>query len=187
MSNDPRELERLGRHINPGGWAIEQDKPIVTLLGSCVAACLWDPKLKVGGMNHFMLPEYEKSSSREFDVMLCGNYNMEALMNGMLGRGAQKNRMQAKLFGGGAVVASLTGVGVGERNAAFAREWLSRERIAIIASDLLGTWSRKVVFDPRSGDVFCRRGHTSGSIAEAEAAYARMLLAAPKKTDIELF
>jgi chemotaxis protein CheD len=108
-------------------------------------------------------------------------------MNGMLGRGARKNRLQAKVFGGGAVIASLTGLGVGGRNVAFAREWLGREGVPIIASDLLGTWSRKVIFDPQSGDAFCKRGDTSGSIAEAEAAYARTLKAPPKKADIELF
>ncbi len=187
MSTDPREMERIGHTINPGGWAVETNRPIVTLLGSCVAACLWDPQLKIGGMNHFMLPQYAKSSTREMDVMLCGDFNMEALMNAMIGRGARKNRMQAKLFGGGAVVASLSGTGVGERNVQFAREWLAREGIAVTASDLLGTWSRKVIFDPVTGDAFCKRGHTSGSMAEAEAAYARTLQKAPKKTDIELF
>lgn len=187
MSSNPREMERIGRTINPGGWAVETERPIVTLLGSCVAACLWDPVLRIGGMNHFMLPLYETTSSRDLDVMLCGNYNMEALMNGMLGRGARKNRMQAKVFGGGAVIASLTGVGVGDRNAAFAKEWLAREGVSIVASDLLGTWSRKVVFDPRSGDAFCKRGDTSATIAEAEANYARTLKVPPKKADIELF
>lgn len=187
MNCDPRELERAGRHINPGGWAVETERPIVTLLGSCVAACLWDPQLLIGGMNHFMLPEFGKSNTRDMDVLLCGNFCMEALMNGMLGRGARKPRLQAKLFGGGAVVASLSGVGIGERNVAFARDWLAREKITVVASDLLGAWSRKVIFDPRTGDAFCKRGQTSGSLAEAEAAYQRSLQTAPKRADIELF
>lgn len=189
MTSDPREMERIGRHINPGAWAVEDSRPIVTLLGSCISACLWDPQLKVGGMNHFMLPERTAKSSSSLDDLLCGNFNMEALMNGMLVRGARKNRMQAKLFGGGAVVASLAGFGmaIGERNAQFAKEWLAREGITIVASDLLGPWSRKVVFDPRTGDAFCKRGQTNTSVAEAEAAYARNLQTAPKKADIELF
>lgn len=189
MSSDPRELERLGRNINPGGWAVEDKRPIVTLLGSCIAACLWDTHLKVGGMNHFMLPERAKNSSSSLDDLLCGNFNMEALMNGMLARGARKSRMQAKIFGGGAVVASLSGVGVaiGERNASFAKEWLAREGIPIVASDLLGPWSRKVVFDPTTGDAFCRRGQTNASVAATEEAYLRSLQAPTKKSDIELF
>ncbi len=77
MSN-PRDLERLARNINPGGWAIETDRPIATLLGSCVAVCLWDPKLRVGGLNHFMLPKFERSANKDLDMLLCGNYCMEA-------------------------------------------------------------------------------------------------------------
>lgn len=119
--------------------------------------------------------------------MLCGNFNLEAFMNGMLSRGACRNRMQAKLFGGGAVVASLSGVNVGERNVAFAQEWFARERIVVVASDLFGTWSRKIIFDPKSGNAFCKRGKTSASLAETEAVYLSMLLAVQKKTNIELF
>jgi chemotaxis protein CheD len=185
--NDPRELERLARNINPGDWAIETVRPIATLLGSCVAVCLWDPKLRVGGLNHFMLPKFEKTANRDFDTLLCGNFCMEALMNGMLARGAQKARMQGKAFGGGNVVSALTGVSIGERNAEFAREWLEREQIPLLASDFMGPWSRKVIFNPQTGEAFCKRGQTNQSIAEAEQAYVRSIVVAPKKTDIELF
>jgi chemotaxis protein CheD len=120
-------------------------------------------------------------------VLLCGNFCMEALLNGMLARGAQKKRLQGKAFGGGNVVSSLTGVSIGQRNAEFAREWLAREGVPLLASDLMGPWSRKVLLDPQTGDAFCKRGHTNQSIAEAEKAYASTLLVAPKKADIELF
>ena len=183
----PRELERMARNVNPGAWAVESERPMSTLLGSCVAVCLWDPVLRVGGLNHFMLPRHEKSSNRDLDVLLCGNFCMEALMNGMLNRGAQKRRLQGKAFGGGNVISSLTGVSIGERNAEFAREWLAREGIQLLAADLMGPWSRKVILNPQTGEVFCKRGQTSQSIVEAERSYASTLLAAPKKTDIELF
>ena len=186
MSN-PRDLERLARHVNPGGWAIENERPIATLLGSCVAVCLWDPQLRIGGLNHFMLPKFEKSANKDLDVLLCGNYCMEALMNGMLARGAQKKRLQGKAFGGGNVISSLTGVSIGQRNAEFAREWLAREGIQLLASDMMGPWSRKVILDPQTGEAFCKRGQTNQSIAEAEQSYASSLFVAPKKTDIELF
>ena len=185
--SSPRDLERLARNINPGGWAIETERPIATLLGSCVAVCLWDPKLRIGGLNHFMLPGFAKSANKDLDMLLCGNFCMEALMNGMLGRGAQKKRLQGKAFGGGNVVSSLTGVSIGQRNAEFARDWLAREGIALLASDLMGPWSRKVILDPQTGDAFCKRGQTNQSIAEAEKAYEKTLVGAPKKTDIELF
>lgn len=189
-SSNPRELERNSRNVVPGAWAIETARPITTLLGSCVAVCLWDPQLKLGGMNHFMLPNYQKSSNREMDVLLCGDFCMEALMNGMLTRGAKKTRVRAKAFGGGAVIPSLVGggAGIGERNVAFAREWLMRENIPLSAADFGGTWSRKVIFDPRTGEVFCKRGETTASIAAAEKTYQDALARqAQKKSNIELF
>jgi chemotaxis protein CheD len=126
MSN-PRDLERLARNVNPGGWAIENTRP------DCHPARLLCRRLPVGSaapdrrLNHFMLPKFEKSANKDLDVLLCGNFCMEALMNGMLARGAQKKRLQGKAFGGGNVVSSLTGVSIGQRNAEFAREWLARE------------------------------------------------------------
>ena len=95
--------------------------------------------------------------------------------------------LQAKALGGGNVNSSHTGVSIGERNAEFARQWLAREGISLLASDLMGPWSRKVILDPQTGDVFCKRGQTSQSIVEAEKSYASTLVVAPKKTDIELF
>ncbi len=186
MSN-PRHLERLARNVNPGGWAIESERPIATLLGSCVAVCLWDPVLRMGGLNHFMLPRHETSANAKFDLLLCGNFCMEVLMNAMLGRGAQKKRLQGKAFGGGNVIWSLTGVSIGERNAEFARSWLAREGISLLASDLMGPWSRKVILDPQTGDVFCKRGPTSQSIVEAERRYAGTLVVASRRSDVELF
>lgn len=85
-----KELERLAHNVSPGEWAVENQRPIATLLGSCVAVCLYDPQLRLGGLNHFMLPTFERSNNRDFDTMLCGSYAMEALFNGLLGRGARK-------------------------------------------------------------------------------------------------
>ena len=187
-----RQLEQMARNVLPGAWIVETAKPVATLLGSCVAVCLYDPALKLGGMNHFMLPEMSKRDHADTDMTLSGNYAMEALLNAMMIKGAKKARLTAKAFGGGAIIKGLTaGIGIGERNVSFAREWLSRENIPIAASDFLGPWSRKVVFDPQSGDVFCRRmsreDSTVDRIASQEAAYQQSLLAKPKKADIELF
>lgn len=187
-----RQLEQIARNVLPGAWLVETATPVATLLGSCVAVCLYDPGLRLGGMNHFMLPEMSKRDNADADMTLSGNYAMEALLNAMLAKGARKARLTAKAFGGGAIIKGLTiGLGIGERNVAFAREWLGRENIPIAASDFLGPWSRKVVFDPASGDVFCRRmsreDSTVDRIASQEAAYQKALLARPKKADIELF
>lgn len=154
--HDPKELERRARNINPGGWAVESERPITTLLGSCVAVCLYDPKLRLAGMNHFLLPSRAKSAGDDDDVILAGDYSMEVLLNTMLSKGAAKQRIVAKAFGGGTIVTSIL-MAIGQRNADFAQEWLKREGIPLAAQDFGGAWSRKVIFTPDGGDAFCRR------------------------------
>jgi chemotaxis protein CheD len=186
-----KDYERIARNINPGGWAIESERPISTLLGSCVAVCLFDPALRIGGMNHFLLPT-SSSAGTDIDVILNGDYSMEVLVNGLLNRGSQKKRLVAKAFGGGTIVSAIR-MDIGERNASFAHEWLEREGIALVASDFNGPWSRKVVFVPNSGEAFCRRIPTTQAnateVAKAELEYERSLAAMKKSAEkkIELF
>ena len=156
IAHDPKELERRALNINPGGWAVQSERPITTLLGSCVAVCLYDPKLALAGMNHFLLPSRTVTANDDDDVILAGDYSMEVLLNSMLNKGAQKTRLVAKAFGGGTIVTSIL-MAIGERNAQFAREWLEREGIPLMAQDFGGAWSRKVIFTPDGGDAFCRR------------------------------
>ena len=187
-----KDLERLARVIHPGEWAVEQNRPIATLLGSCVTVCLFDPKLRFGGMNHFMLPNSKRSTNPDFDELLCGDYAMEVLVNAMLAKGASKTRLVAKAFGGGNIVHQIS-MSIGDRNIRFAREWLEREEIPLIASDFGGPWSRKIIFDGSCGDAYCKRNLGSMSVtsdvAREEAAY-ESTLGKPAKTDvkkIELF
>ena len=184
-----KDLERLARNINPGGWAIETDRPIATLLGSCVAVCMYDPKLGLGGMNHFLLPSKKKDADDDTDVVLAGDYAMEVLVNGMLGKGALKSRLVAKAFGGGNIVSSIQ-MAIGDRNAQFAKEWLEREGIPLIASDFGGPWSRKVLCVPGTGDAFCRRAPVNveslNEVMNAEKAYEQSLVK-PKVKRVELF
>lgn len=151
-----RSLERLALNINPGGWSVQAERPIATLLGSCVAVCFYDPKLRLAGMNHFLLPSRSSSRQADEDIVLNGDYAMEVLRNAMYAKGAQSGRLVAKAFGGGNIVSSIQ-MAIGQRNADFAREWLEREGVPLVASDFGGPWSRKVIIDPVSGDVFCRR------------------------------
>lgn len=175
---DPRELERSSRNINPGGWAVDNDRAISTLLGSCVAVCLYDPKLHLAGMNHFLLPSRQARQDDDTDVILNGDYSMEVLVNSMLGKGARKERLVAKAFGGGTIVTSIQ-MAIGQRNAEFAREWLEREGIPLVASDFGGAWSRKVVFTPLNGDAFCRRmpinQNILSTVVKAELDYEKSL------------
>jgi len=189
-----QEIERLARVIHPGAWAIEPERPLATLLGSCVAVCLFDPQARVGGLNHFMLPSIRRGSNDDVDSLLSGAYAMESLLNALLLRGAKKVRLQAKAFGGGTIInTDGPSMSIGLKNSEFTKEWLERENIPLLASDFLGPWSRKVLFLPNSGDVFCRRMvtnmATAETIAREEQSYAATLAQKPKTTDkkIELF
>ena len=189
-----KEIERLARNVQPGAWSVESEKPLSTLLGSCVAVCLFDPALKIGGINHFMLPEMGRSKYGDVDSLLSGNFAMEALLNALLGRGARKPRLQAKAFGGGTIIDSdASAPNIGMRNGSFGQEWLQREGIPLVSSGFLGPWSRKIIFLPFNGEAFCKRlvtnMATASVIAREERSYAETLLQKPKAVDkkIELF
>lgn len=126
---------------------------IMTVLGSCIAACLWDARSGIGGMNHFMLPEGDSA-----DVSArYGSYAMELLVNEMMKAGARRENLQAKVFGGAQVMAGFTTMNVGERNTRFVRDYLRAERIALLAEDVLDIYPRKVCFFPDSGRVMVKR------------------------------
>ena len=189
-----KEIERHAQSVQPGAWSIGTNQPLATLLGSCVAVCLFDPIMKLGGLNHFMLPDISRSKHGDVDSLLSGNYAMEALLNALLVRGAKKARLQAKAFGGGTIIDTDSGsLSIGMRNASFTKEWLQREGIPLQSSDFLGPWSRKIVFLPTTGDAFCKRMVTNMATAEViareEKAYAETLQQKPKTTEkkIELF
>ncbi|MCF8184386.1 MAG: chemotaxis protein CheD [Polynucleobacter sp.] len=141
----------------------------------------------MAGMNHFLLPSRTKSSVDDTDVILAGDYSMEVLLNTMLNKGAAKNRLIAKAFGGGTIVTSIL-MAIGQRNAEFAKEWLEREEIPLVAQDFGGAWSRKVIFTPDGGDAFCRRLPISQpgvqAVVSAERDYEKSL-ESPAKTSTE--
>lgn len=179
--------------ILPGEfYASGREMVIVTTLGSCVSVCLWDEVRKVGGMNHFMLPD---SASEGFDLFgASGRYGvfaMELLINELTKMGALKSRLKAKVFGGGNVLQSLSSSNIGERNAEFVTRFLATEQIPIIASDLLDIWPRKVYLFPATGRVLVRklRDLHNDTIVRREVEYVRAL--APQGDhpagEIELF
>lgn len=170
-----KEIERVAHSISPGEWCCERERPIATLLGSCVAVCLYDTAVPVAGMNHFMLPQMSGRRSTDVDVLLAGDACMEALLNGLLARGAARHRIKAKAFGGAAIIEGNKSLCVGQRNVDFTREWLERERIPLIASDFLGPWSRKVLLVPQNGDAYCRRMARSAQLQQTEQQYASSL------------
>ena len=140
--------------VLPGEYFVSQeDLVVMTVLGSCIAACIWDGKARVGGMNHFMLPDGDAldGSGR------YGSYAMELLINEMLKLGARRETMQAKVFGGAQVMAGFTTMNVGERNTNFVLDYLATERIPIVSQDVLDIHPRKVCFFPVTGKALVKR------------------------------
>ena len=133
------------------GEFVVSDDPnaiLVTLLGSCVAACMRDPVAGVGGLNHVLLPGDDSNRS---DQMSHGVHAMELLVNGLLARGARRERLEAKIFGGAKMVQGLTDVG--NQNGLFAERFLQREGIPIVSSSLGGEQARRIQYWPVSGRV----------------------------------
>jgi chemotaxis protein CheD len=138
--------------VLPGEFFVsDEDMLIVTTLGSCIAACLWDRERRIGGMNHFMLPEGQGDSGR------YGSFAMELLINQLMKRGASRSNLEAKVFGGGAVIASMTSLNVGERNTQFVLDYLHTERIPVVSKDVLDVCARKVCMLPATGKVLMKR------------------------------
>lgn len=152
----PRHLEKIALNLHPGQIGVDSERPLATLLGSCVAVCLYDPQLRLFGMNHFLLPHVHKRTST-LDANLAGMAAMDNLINRMLKQGASWQRLRAKAFGGANLLNLRRGLQAGEANIRFASDWLASERIPLLACDWGGEFARKIVADPATGDVYCRR------------------------------
>src|SRR5690606_35856262 len=125
-------------------YVTAEDIMLSTVLGSCVAACVRDPLANLGGMNHFMLPGGDDANHGRNDAMRYGAYSMEVLINELLKAGARRERLEAKVFGGGAVLDQMRQMNIGERNADFVLEYLHTEQIPVLAQDLRGEQARRV-------------------------------------------
>lgn len=138
-------------HLIQGDFHVSGEAGLVitTTLGSCIACCMHDPVARVGGMNHFLLPDGENLQGPA--ALSYGAHAMELLINGMLHAGARKNRLEAKLFGGGRLSNHLPDVG--GANADFAERFLLYEGIAHLGGSTRGTGARRLQFWPASGRV----------------------------------
>lgn len=168
----------------PADWKVSSDEvALATVLGSCVAACIYDPMVKLGGMNHFMLPDAAPGDGSA----RYGAHAMELLINGLLKHGAVRARLQAKVFGGGNVLPGMTLDPIGTRNANFVLAYMDNERIPILAEDLGGNQPRKVVFFVRTGRTLVKRLPAAGEIAKVERDYRSRLSQVPVAGSVELF
>ncbi|MGE0742195.1 MAG: chemotaxis protein CheD [Hyphomonadaceae bacterium] len=178
------ERERLV-HVVQGQFQISDDPSVVlsTVLGSCVAACVRDPLLGFGGMNHFLLPG---DTGDRTESMKYGLYSMELLINGLLQRGASRNRLEAKLFGGARVVEGLSDIG--RQNAVFAERFLREEGIRCTGQSLGGDRPRRIRFWPTTGRVAQLLLEASSTdIFHAERSRAAAAPAPPASGALELF
>ncbi|HLH11629.1 MAG TPA: chemotaxis protein CheD [Methylovirgula sp.] len=157
-------------HIVQGEFHVTDDPDVVlvTLLGSCVAACIRDPLAGVGGMNHFLLPGCEQKADGS-EAERYGVHLMELLLNGLLQKGARKERLEAKLFGGARTMEGLSDIGA--RNAAFAERFLKNEEIKLIGGSLGGDNGRRLQFWPVSGRA--RQAMMAGTIVAPRPAPTR--------------
>ena len=167
-----------------------KDMLIVTVLGSCVSACIRDRVTGIGGMNHFMLPDGGSDSDSPVSAsMRYGTYAMEVLINDLLKAGARRENLEAKVFGGGNVLRGFVAINVGERNAQFVRHYLRAENIRVVAEDLNDIYPRKVYFFPRSGKVLVKKLKqlNNNTLVNREQDYASKLQTTPVGGDVELF
>lgn len=164
--------------ILPGEFYVStHGEMIVTVLGSCIAACIRDRVRGIGGMNHFMLPQQGEHSSDVWGsnptthASRYGNWAMEYLINEILKRGGRRENLEVKLFGGGQMIASMTDIG--QRNILFAMEYLRREGLQAVASDVGDVFARKVLYFPDTGAVKVRRIRQlqNDTLIRREAAY----------------
>ncbi|QSA98689.1 chemoreceptor glutamine deamidase CheD [Methylococcus sp. EFPC2] len=177
--------------ILPGEYyATARPMLIVTVLGSCVSACIRDRVSGIGGMNHFMLPALNDFGEPVNASARYGTYAMEILINQLLKMGVKRQNLEAKVFGGGNVIKGFTVANVGERNAAFVREYLKAEEIPIVAEDLLDIYPRKVYFFPAQGRVLIKKLMSlhNDTILRREQEYnTRLGATAERGGDVDLF
>jgi len=179
--------------VLPGEYMVtDRDVMLVTVLGSCVSACIRDPLAGVGGMNHFMLPDADPDSGQSSwgtESARYGSYAMEMLINELLKQGASRSRLEVKVFGGGAVLAGFTVSNVGERNGRFVLDYLRSEGLTVSGQDLFDVCPRRVHYFPRTGRVMVRRlpsAHDTDVLA-SESLYRSRLQESPTTGSVELF
>lgn len=180
-----RKVVRLG----PGEFSVTSDPETVlmTVLGSCVAACICDPLAGIGGLNHFMLPESPDGKWGQAAFSLrYGNFAMERLVNAILSRGGRRERLEVKVFGGGRI--GLDSSGIGDRNALYVEKYLEAEGMTPLSKELRGNRARRVAYLPVLGQAYMSLlPHFPALFAAEEASFGKSLSGQPASGEIEIF
>ena len=189
IMHDHRFAEDIAM-ILPGEYYVSVTPMIVyTVLGSCVSACMRDSHLRIGGMNHFMLPGHHDALSDPLGQSArYGAYAMEVLLNEILGRGARRERLEVKLFGGGNMFGQIM-ADIGRTNVEFAKRYLVQEGLRIVSQDVGDCYPRKIFYFTATGRVLLKKltRLKNDTIAARERAYKRLLTQGPASRDITLF
>lgn len=189
-----KRMNLAAAKIMPGEFYVSlHGEMIVTVLGSCVSACIRDRVHGIGGMNHFMLPVQGEHSSAQWgssDVSSAsryGNWAMEFLINEILKAGGERKNLEVKVFGGGNVLSNMTSIGA--RNIEFVKTYIAEEGLQIVASDVGDQFPRKVLYFPDTGAVKVRkmRQTRNDTVIQREKAYIEDINKQPKSGEIELF
>lgn len=173
--------------ILPGEvYVTKQNELISTVLGSCISACVYDYKMGIGGMNHFMLPANNNVS---IDSLSCryGNWAMEFLINEIIKNGGNRDNFKIKIFGGGKIIRGMGDIGEG--NIIFVSQFLKNEGLQVESHDVGGPWPRKVLFNPTTGKAQVKklRSMHNDTIQQREFKYLHEIEEQDTHTDIELF
>ena len=176
--------------ILPGEYFVSSEPMVVyTVLGSCISVCLRDPLVNVGGMNHFMLSAPTSGGGHDSwaDSGRYGSFAMEMLINEILQRGGKKDRLEAKVFGGGKIYDGA--MDIGAANAAWALDYLEREGVPLLKANVGDVCPRKVYYFTDSGKVLLKKLDrlVAKVIAKEEGQYQQKLQHAPVQSDVTLF
>lgn len=186
--------------ILPGQFYVSTTgEMVVTVLGSCISACIRDPINRVGGMNHFMLPIQRSNMTSAAlgnlkpgslsDAARYGNWAMEYLINEILKNGGNRRNLEVKIFGGGKVLSNMNQIDIGKQNIDFVKLYLQEEGLRIAAEDVAGPYPRKVLYFTDTGSVKVRKLRTvsNETVYEREVSYSRNITKEPQAGSIELF
>ena len=177
--------------ILPGEYYVTRhDEILITVVGSCVSACIRDSHAGIGGMNHFMLPSHHASSqwenTRVNAATRYGTFAMEHLINEILKYGGSRQNLEVKIFGGGRMMANMANIG--QQNIDFVRNYVKSENLTLLAEDLGDIYPRKILFHPVNGRVRVKKLRAMDQVVvENENAYRRNLETQPIEGDIDLF
>jgi len=195
-----REFDHINRYwdkttglatakILPGEFYVTgHNEAITTILGSCISACVRDPKAGLGGMNHFMLPVDKGATvTQQTEAARYGNFAMEQMINDILRNGGNRDNLEVKIFGGGRVMKGMTDVG--KKNIQFVKEYIEMEGLKLLAEDVGGNYPRKVMYLPKTGKVKMKKllNRHNDTVETRDESYFDKITHQKNEGEIELF